>query len=216
MSPNSDAVPTARWMDMPNRLSAITEKVPPPMPIMLDAPPIATGMTGTSGPRGTSVVTVRVSGSRSILIATSIASTANTSASSRLWSCDASHAPATAPASRKNAQRRASPTSTESRAWCARADETEVGMMVASEVATAMCMRIAGSMPANPSAASSTGTMTMPPPMPNRPASTPATQPVRSIAVPSSTRSCIRTPAVQAPSSAAWNRRCSSMNVEMK
>ncbi len=65
-------------------------------------------------------------------------------------------------------------------------------MMVASDVATATCMRIAASRPRKPSAASSTGTITMPPPIPKRPASTPATAPVSSMTTTSSSQYSMR------------------------
>ena len=56
-----------------------------------------------------------------------------------------------------------------------------MNMMVAREVPTAMCMRMAGSTPCTARAVSSTGTMMMPPPTPSSPASTPATAPVASM-----------------------------------
>ncbi|MNT94288.1 hypothetical protein D3C72_2359360 [compost metagenome] len=56
-----------------------------------------------------------------------------------------------------------------------------VGMIVASEVATATCIRTEGSTPIDVSTRSSTGTMTMPPPTPSMPAITPPTAPVSSI-----------------------------------
>jgi len=55
-------------------------------------------------------------------------------------------------------------------------------MIVARDVATAMCIRTEASTPTMARAASSAGTMTMPPPMPSKPARTPATAPVRIMA----------------------------------
>lgn len=55
-------------------------------------------------------------------------------------------------------------------------------MMVARDVATATFMRIEGSTPKLPSTVSSTGTMTMLAPTPSRPATKPATTPVRPMA----------------------------------
>ena len=162
----------------------MTENVPPPIPIIVEKQPIAVGITVTAGPRGTAAVRLRLSGSSSIFIATRKAIVAKMIASTLLCTCEAIHAPSNAPSSTKIAQRLTIAKSTAPRRWWARADEMDVGMMVASDVATAMCMRIAGSTPTNPSAVSSTGTITMPPPIPNNPASTPATAPVASIATP--------------------------------
>src|SRR5687768_962764 len=53
----------------------------------------------------------------------------------------------------------------------------EVGMMAASEVATATCMRYSSGTPAKRNENSSTGTVTMPPPTPSRPARKPAATP---------------------------------------
>ena len=50
-------------------------------------------------------------------------------------------------------------------------------MMAASEVATATCMRYSSGTPAKRSENSSTGTVTMPPPTPRRPAANPAMTP---------------------------------------
>src|SRR3982750_1516438 len=50
-------------------------------------------------------------------------------------------------------------------------------MIAASEVATATCMRYSSGTPAKRSEYSSTGTVTMPPPTPRRPAANPATSP---------------------------------------
>ena len=55
--------------------------------------------------------------------------------------------------------------------------ETEVNMMLASEVPSAMCMSTPLSMPCRVKQNSSMGTMTMPPPTPKSPASTPAIRP---------------------------------------
>src|SRR6187397_311602 len=75
------------------------------------------------------------------------------------------------------AQRLASSESTAPRAWCVRAELIDVGMMAASEVATATCMRYSSGTPAKRSENSSTGTVTMPPPTPSRPAANPAMTP---------------------------------------
>src|SRR5262245_51845190 len=53
----------------------------------------------------------------------------------------------------------------------------DVGMMAASDVATATCMRYSSGTPAKRSEYSSTGTVTMPPPTPSIPAAKPATTP---------------------------------------
>ena len=50
-------------------------------------------------------------------------------------------------------------------------------MMAASEVATATCMRYSSGTPAKRNEYSSTGTVTMPPPTPSRPATKPASTP---------------------------------------
>src|SRR5689334_15543135 len=53
----------------------------------------------------------------------------------------------------------------------------EVGMMAASDVATATCMRYSSGTPAKRNEYSSTGTVTMPPPTPSMPAAKPAKTP---------------------------------------
>src|SRR5262245_56276982 len=67
--------------------------------------------------------------------------------------------------------------STAPREWCVRAELIEVGMMAASDVATATCMRYSSGTPTKRSEYSSTGTVTMPPPTPSIPAAKPATTP---------------------------------------
>src|SRR5262249_11048881 len=56
-----------------------------------------------------------------------------------------------------------------------------VGTMMASEVPTQSCMRTSSGTPRMRKTSNSTGTMTAPPPMPNRPASTPVTTPLANI-----------------------------------
>ena len=53
-----------------------------------------------------------------------------------------------------------------------------VGTMMASEVPTQSCMRTSSGTPRMRNTSYSTGTMTAPPPMPNRPASSPVTTPL--------------------------------------
>ncbi len=67
-----------------NSVSVMTENVPPPIPIMLEKQPMAVGMNGISGPRGTARARLRLRGKNSILSATSSASVAKTVASTRL------------------------------------------------------------------------------------------------------------------------------------
>ena len=69
--------------------------------------------------------------------------------------------------------------STAPRRECASALETEVNMMLPSEVASASSMMLSGAKPARPKANTSMGTMTMPPPTPSSPANSPATIPSR-------------------------------------
>ena len=57
-----------------------------------------------------------------------------------------------------------------------------VGMMMASEVPTATCWTTSESNPIHSSAVLKAGTITAPPPMPSKPAATPETTPVASIA----------------------------------
>src|SRR3974390_866641 len=52
-----------------------------------------------------------------------------------------------------------------------------VGTMIASEVPTQSCMRTSSGTPSTRKPSNSTGTMTAPPPMPNRPAISPVTTP---------------------------------------
>lgn len=75
-------------------------------------------------------------------------------------------------------------------AWCDLADITDVGMIVASDVPTAKCMRMAGSTSKKEKMWKRTGTMTIPPPTPSRPAINPAITPVKSRAAtnPASTK----------------------------
>ena len=70
------------------------------------------------------------------------------------------------------------PISTAPRLLWARIEEIEVGMIVTSDVATAIGMAIAGSKCSVVMIQNSTGTMTMPPPTPSSPARIPATTPV--------------------------------------
>ena len=61
--------------------------------------------------------------------------------------------------------------------WCSSTELIEVKTMVASEVPTARWVSTAGSMPWAVKLSTRTGTMMMPPPTPNSPASTPAAAP---------------------------------------
>ena len=63
------------------------------------------------------------------------------------------------------------------RRWCSRIELTEVKMMVASEVPTAIWVSTSGEKPWAPKLNTRAGTMINPPPTPNRPASTPAQAP---------------------------------------
>ncbi|MNR15483.1 hypothetical protein D3C85_1320200 [compost metagenome] len=107
--------------------------------------------------------------------------------------------PAMAPRKMATLQRFSWAMSTAPLAWCARDEEMAVGMIVASEVATATCIRTEESTPIHVSTRSSTGTMTMPPPTPSSPARRPPTAPVSSIIAASVSRSwlmmsCTRLP----------------------
>ena len=67
--------------------------------------------------------------------------------------------------------------STLPRRWCARADDRPVSTMLASAVARATCTACSAGTPWVGSSHTSAATSTSPPPMPSRPASTPATAP---------------------------------------
>ena len=79
-----------------------------------------------------------------------------------------------------------------------RAELIEVGMIAASDVATATCMRYSSGTPAKRSEYSSTGTVTMPPPTPSNPATNPANTPEKARMPMSGNSSCQET----APNSA--------------
>ncbi len=64
------------------------------------------------------------------------------------------------------------------RLWCARIEDSAMNVMVASEVPIAHCMITPGLTPWRWSSSAMTGTMSMPPPMPSRPAVTPAAAPL--------------------------------------
>ena len=98
-----------------NKVIVATLSVPPPMPIMLENTPMAAGMTGMRGPRGTSFAITVPSSGNSILTAITSAITAKTADRTRLCTCDAMAVPASAPSSTKIAQRRTSATSTDCR-----------------------------------------------------------------------------------------------------
>ena len=106
--------------------------------------------------------------------AASAATTPNTAASVASATLAANRLPASAPASMPGLQARTVAQSIAPRAAWARDEEMAVGMMVASEVATAMCIDQCAVTPELRSTVSRTGTNTMPPPTPSRPASTPA------------------------------------------
>src|SRR5690606_6513497 len=69
-----------------------------------------------------------------------------------------------------------------------------VGIMTASEVPTAMCMRISGGMPTAVQTSYSTGTRMAPPPMPNNPARNPDIRPPAPNASASSTTAPVEIP----------------------
>lgn len=73
--------------------------------------------------------------------------------------------------------RRTTSQRTAPRRWWARKLDTEVKMIEAMEVPRARCMMMAGSSPCQVKQNTSIGTITSPPPIPNRPARTPATAP---------------------------------------
>jgi len=66
---------------------------------------------------------------------------------------------------------------TEPRRWWACAEETEVAKMVASEVATAICVAMSLPTPCMPKRRRREGTIIKPPPMPNMPAIRPTRAP---------------------------------------
>src|SRR5699024_4455845 len=82
------------------------------------------------------------------------------------------------------AQLRSSAVSTEPRFMWARVDVVAVTTIVDSDVPTAKCMLTALSTPISVNSVYKTGTMTMPPPTPSKPASIPVKTPAPTIAPP--------------------------------
>ena len=91
--------------------------------------------------------------------------------------CVATRPPANVPIRMPGVMLRKMSQCTAPRALWARALETEVIMMLASDVPSAICWTYWGGMPWPGKMATSMGTMTMPPPTPSRPARTPAIAP---------------------------------------
>jgi len=48
IAPNADAVPTARWIGTPHSVMQGTPTVPPPMPIMVEMPPMPNGINNSA------------------------------------------------------------------------------------------------------------------------------------------------------------------------
>jgi hypothetical protein len=142
-----------------------------------DTPPMQAASSLPPAPRGTSCASRRCSSGSSILAAISNATLPKTPASTAVGAWDASTLPSAAPSTTATPQLLASSQSTAPRAWWLRAELMDVGMMAASEVATATCMRYSSGTPAKRRAYSSTGTVTMPPPTPSMPATKPASTP---------------------------------------
>ena len=117
-----------------------------------------------------------------MLAATARATTANTPVSTWPLTKPPMVVPISTPTNTAGPHDFNSSMSTAPRRWWARAETIDVGMIVASDVPTAMCMRTDGSMSSSENRWYSTGTMTMPPPTPNSPARMPATTPVASSA----------------------------------
>ena len=63
------------------------------------------------------------------------------------------------------------------RAWCARTEDTDVKMMVASDVAMAVCTMCSSGTPVLTSSMVRKGVRIMPPPMPKSPAKNPVQDP---------------------------------------
>ncbi len=74
-------------------------------------------------------------------------------------------------------RRRMTPKSKAPCSQCERRERTDVGMMMASEVATHTCMRTLSSTPMIRNSSYSTGTIMPPPPIPSSPARKPVTSP---------------------------------------
>jgi hypothetical protein len=124
-----------------------TDSVPPPIPIMVEKVPIRTPIACLAGPVGRLFRTVQPSGRKAMLAATMSAITAKTAVSTCPSTTSEMAEPTSTPVKTAGPQLFKSAISTLPRLKCARAELIEVKMMVASEVPTAICMRIASSTP---------------------------------------------------------------------
>ncbi len=131
-------------------MSVGTASVPPPMPIVADRPPIDAAIAFWPQRPGSPSRKIFPPGKATIWAATISATTPNTPASKRPSTDAAKSVPSAAPIIPGTIQRLSIASSSEPLARCARADSTDVGTIVASDVATAICIRIASSMPASP------------------------------------------------------------------
>ena len=180
--PSAAPVPTAVCIGVRKAFSSGTDSVPPPMPIKVEMPPIDTPMIEVPTGPGRPSPSAKPSRLKAMFSATNKATVAKIAV--RTWPLNKpeSTVPSKTPTMTGGISLPSSSRFRLPRLRWARADMIDVGMMVANEVPTATCMRTDSSMPSSVNRWYSTGTMTMPPPTPSRPARMPATTPVASSA----------------------------------
>ncbi|MNN45099.1 hypothetical protein D3C81_1594180 [compost metagenome] len=153
-----------------------TVNEPPPIPKIAEAQPITPPAAVSAGLPGMPRLALGLR-SRAICAAMIRANTPMIFCSSGPWIKDAVLAPIPAPIRMPRVIQAKIGHCTAPRRWCSSTALIEVKMMVASEVPTARWVNTEGSKPCKVKLNTSTGTMMMPPPTPNSPASTPAHAP---------------------------------------
>ncbi|MNC52891.1 hypothetical protein D3C75_1022620 [compost metagenome] len=149
---------------------------PPPIPKMADAQPITVPARVKPPLPGTPRLALGLR-SRAICRAITRAKTPMIFCSNGPWIAEAVLAPIPAPIRIPTVIQMKIGHCTARLRWCSRMALMEVNTMVASEVPTARCVSTDASKPCKVKLNTSTGTIMMPPPTPNNPASTPAQPP---------------------------------------
>ncbi len=176
--PNAADVPTASWIFTLHQVMNGTEIKPPPAPTSAESTPIT--LPAPKVPTGPG--SERLGGglrSRNICVAEKATKTENRMDSALPDRAAASCAPTSEPSRMPGANIHTTGHRTAPRFWCARTEDSEVKQIVASEVATATFTVNSAGKPLDVRMSVMKGTISIPPPMPSRPARKPVAVPSR-------------------------------------
>ncbi|MNZ79382.1 hypothetical protein D3C78_979840 [compost metagenome] len=174
--PQAEDVATACCIGRLRQVRNGTVNEPPPMPKIAEAQPITLPAAVNPGLPGMLRLALGLR-SRAICAAITRANTPMIFCSIGPWIAEAVLAPIPAPTRIPRVIQTKIGHCTAPLRWCSRMALIEVKTMVASDVPTARWVSTEASKPCKVKLNTSTGTMMMPPPTPNSPASTPAQAP---------------------------------------